>query len=158
MTTRVRVEDNGAKRAMRLLKQPRMKLRVGILDAEAKQKHPVHPGVTIGQIAVAHEYGQPWRKPPTPRRSWLFDWLDEEIDQIAKQLSADTFRVLFGGADERLALSKRASVYRQQIVDRIRYANPFKGNAEATIRSKGFDLPLIDSEGFIEAIRWEVVR
>ena len=158
MTTRVRVEDNGAKRAMRLLKQPRMKLRVGILDAEAKQKHPVHPGVTIGQIAVAHEYGQPWRKPVTPRRSWLWDWFDENVDQITKQLGADTHRVTMGGEDEWLALSKRASVYRQQIVDRIRYANPFKGNAEATIRSKGFDLPLIDSEEFIEAIRWEVVR
>jgi hypothetical protein len=135
-----------------------MKLRVGILDAEAKQKHPSRPGVTIGQIAVAHEYGQPWRKPPTPRRSWLFDWFDENVDIIVKQLGADTHRVVMAGENEWLALSKRGSVYRQQIVDRIRYANPFKGNAAATIRSKGFDLPLIDSEEFIEAIRWEAVR
>ena len=159
MTARVRVEDHGAKRAQRIAKQPRLKLRIGILEAEAARQHPyARSGITIGNIAFWSEYGQPYRDPPVPRRSWLFGWLDEEIDTIVKQLGADTQRVLFGGADERVALSQRGSVYRQQIEDRIRYANPFASNRPSTIRKKGFDLPLIDSEEFVESIRWEVVR
>ncbi len=155
MTVKVTVVDNGAKRAQALLKKKRKVLRVGILEREANQQHPTGDGVTIGDVAVWNEYGTD----TAPARSWLFNWLDENLQDIYKQLTADTMRVVFGKPpeDEATALGKRGSVYRQQIEDRIRYANVFASNAPSTVRKKGFDLPLIDSETFIEAIRWEVV-
>jgi hypothetical protein len=147
---KVRVTDHGAKRARELLKQPRKQLLLGVLDTEANKKHPSGP--TIGEIAIWMEFGTPTIKP----RSWLFDWLDENIDIIAQQLGADTKRVIFDKADERTALERRGSVYRQQVEDRIRYENVLHGNEPSTIMKKGFDLPLIDTETFIEAIRWKV--
>jgi len=151
MTKAVRVVDNGAKRAMQLSKQPRLKLRIGVLPKDASKKHE-DSGETVGQIAIWQEYGTPGVEP----RRWLFGWLDEEIDVIAQQLAADTMRVIMAGDNERTALSRRGSVYREQIVDRITVGDAFKGNEPSTIKKKGFDLPLIDTEQFIETIDWEV--
>lgn len=157
MTVKIKVDERRWVKAKRLARQKRKELRIGVLEAEAKQPHPSREGVTVGEVAAWMEYGTTG-KPPTPARSWLFDWLDENIDVIVKQLAADTFRVVLGKPpeDEATALGKRGSVYRQQIEDRIRYANAFDSNAPLTIKKKGFDLPLIDTETFIEAIRWEV--
>jgi hypothetical protein len=152
MTSQVRVVDHGAKRAMQLSKQPRLKLRIGVLPSDAGKKH-LDSGEKVGQIALWQEFGTPGIKP----RSWLFDWLDEEADDIAQQFAADTQRVIMAGDSERTALERRGSVYRQQIEDRIRFANVLRKNEPSTIAKKGFDLPLIDTEQFIETIRWEVV-
>ena len=155
---KVTVKDHGAKRAQALLKQQRHRLRVGILETEASQPHPSRPGTTVGQVAAWMEYGTEEYGHTTPRRSWLFDWKDENIDVIVKQLAAATMRVIFANEDEKWALSKLGTIYRRQIEERIRYANVFASNAPSTIKKKGFDLPLIDTETFIEAIRWEVVK
>lgn len=155
MTSQVKVtvKDNGFNRARALLRKPRMILSVGVHPAEAAQTYPDRPSVTVGMVATVHEYGI-----GVPVRSWLFGWLYEEADLISRQMAADTKRVLFGNPPESegAALAKRGSVYRQQIEDRIRYANVFDSNADSTVAKKGFDLPLIDSELFIESIRWEV--
>ena len=155
MTSRVKVtvKDNGFNRAKALLRKPRKVLSLGVHPAEAAQVYPDKPGVTVGMVATVHEYGI-----NVPVRSWLFGWLYEEADTITRQLAADTMRVLFGKPPESegAALAKRGTVYRRQIIDRIHYANVFASNAPSTIKKKGFDLPLIDSELFIESIRWEV--
>jgi hypothetical protein len=153
---KVTVKDHGFNRAKTLLRQPRKVLSVGVHPSEALQPHPSKAGVTVGDVAVWMEYGTD--DGHVPARSWLFDWVDQEADVISRQLATDTMRVLFGQPpeDEAVALGKRGTVYRRQIIDRIRYENPFVSNAPATIKKKGFDLPLIDSETFIESIRWEV--
>lgn len=154
---KVTVDDRGAKRAMKLLSRPRQVLRVGVLPAEGAVPHPFSSsGKTVGEIAAYHEYGI-----GVPIRSWLNGWYLEREDEIARQLAADTYRVLFGDTgepenDEWVALNKRGGVYAQQIQDRIRYGNAFTSNAPGTIKKKGFDLPLIDSEFFIESISHEV--
>lgn len=156
MTVRIKVVDRGAKRAQRLLQQPRKKLRIGVLEREAVIPHTHDPDVTMGQLAVWHEYGTP----DTPARSWLNDWVDEHIDVITRQLSADTLRVLFGKPpeDEAEALKKRGSAYRQQIRGRIRRGIAPQNKA-ATLRKKKdrSTTPLIDWGEFIDAIRYEVV-
>ena len=158
MTSRVKVtvKDNGFNRAVAMLKKPRMVLSLGVHPAEAAQPHPSKPGVTVGDVAVWMEYGTDDKR--VPARSWLFDWVDQEADVISRQLATDTVRVLFGKPPESegAALAKRGTIYRRQIVDRIRYENVFRRNADSTVKKKGFDLPLIDSETFIESIRWEV--
>ena len=157
MTVTVTVKDRGAKRARALLKQPRKELWVGVLEKEGAKTHP--SGETIGTIAWWMEKGfyagDAWVAP----RSWLFDWLDENEKKIARQLWADTYRVLFGEPpeSETKALGKRGAVYKRQIQQRIA-AVP--GNwAELkpdTIRKKGHAYPLIDTTTFINAIRYEV--
>ena len=151
---KVTVKDNGFNRAVVMLKKPRKVLSLGVHPAEAAQTYPGRPDVDVGDTAAMLEYGTE----TAPARSWLFGWLAEEIDVIVRQLAADTWRVIFGKPPESegAALAKRGTVYRRQIIDRVRYANVFVGNAPSTIKKKGFDLPGIDSELFIESIRWEV--
>ena len=153
MPTRVRVEDLGAKRAQQLAGKDRMKLRIGVLEAQAAEIHPSRPGVTVGEVAKWMEFGQP---PHTPRRSWLFDWLDENVDKIVRQLGTDTMRVLFAKASEQQALSRRGTQYRQQIQGRINRRIP-PPNRPGTLRRKQGDVPLKDTQVFYNAIRWEVV-
>jgi hypothetical protein len=148
--------DHGLKRARQLLKQPRKILRIGVLESEAAQPHPSRDGVTIGQVARWQEYGAGMGPGATPARSWLWGWFWEHYDLIYRQLAADTYRVIFAGENEALALMKRGGVYRDQIEDRIRYENVFASNAPSTIKKKGFDLPLIDTETFVESIQYEV--
>jgi len=153
---KVTVKDNGFNRAQALLRKPRKVLSLGVHPKEAAQPHPSKAGVTVGDVAVWMEYGTDDKR--VPARSWLFDWVDGEADVISRQLAADTMRWLFGKPpeDEATALGKRGTVYRRQIIDRIRYENVLERNRDTTIAKKGFDLPLIDSETFIESIRWEV--
>jgi len=155
---KVTVVDSGMKRAQALLKQPRKKLMLGVLPAQASQHHS--KGVTIGEVAVWMEYGfyarnGEWVEP----RSWLFDWLDENINTITRQLATDTLRVLFGKPpeSEQFALEKRGGQYRRQVLDRIEFSNDIRENKPSTIRRKGgLDTPLIDTEKFINAILYKV--
>lgn len=159
MTVKVRVEDHGAKRAQALLRQPRKKLRIGVLENEAAQPHPTRPGVTVGDVAIWMEYGTGDGRPPnTPARSFIFDWKDENIDKIAQQLATDTLRVIFSNENEVQALSKRGTMYRDWIRKRI-VARPgnWKPLSPRRIREKGHDMPLIDTGLLYESIRWEVV-
>ncbi len=147
---RVRVVDNGAKRAMQLSQQPRMKLLLGILDAVARKKHP-NADATMGQVAIWNEYGTP----TTPARSWLRDYVDENEDLFAKQLGADTLRVIFAKEDERTVLGKRGSEYRHKLIGRIkRRIDP--ANAPRTLQNKRGNVPLIDTGAFLDALRWQV--
>jgi hypothetical protein len=156
MATKVRVVDHGAKRAAWLSGQPRKILRLGILPAEAAQPHTSRPGRTIGQVAVWMEYGTMDYGWNTPRRSWLFDWLDENLDRITKQLGADTHRVIFAGEDEATALGRRGTAYRQAIQGRIKRHIP-PPNAPSTLERKDGTTPLIDTKLFYDSIRWEVI-
>lgn len=147
---KVRVVDNGAKRAIQLSQQPRKKLLLGILEPEASQPHP-NAHVSIGQVAIWNEYGTP----DTPARSWLGDYVDENADLFAKQLGADTLRVIFANEDERTALSRRGSEYRKKMIGRIKRRIPPR-NKKSTLRRKKGDIPLIDTHTFIDALRWLV--
>jgi hypothetical protein len=135
---------------MQLSQQPRLKLLLGILEVEAQKPHPTH-NVTIGEVAVWNEYGTP----DTPARSWLRDYVDENADLFAKQLGADTMRVIFAKENERKALSQRGSEYRKKMIGRIkRRIDP--PNAPETLRRKRGNVPLIDTGTFIENLRWQV--
>lgn len=154
MTAKIRVKDNGARRAQQLLRQPRRRLRIGVFGAQAARIHPTN-GETVGQVAVWMEHGNE----TVPARSWLFDWLEENITTITRQLATDTLRVIFGKPpeSEKRALEKRGGVYVKLIVNRIHDIPAYWPPLNAvTIRKKGHDLPLVDTETFIDSIRWEV--
>lgn len=156
MTVRVRDTDLGFKKAKALAAQRRMMLSVGVLESEGRQAHS--KGVTIGEVATWMEFGT--ADGHIPARSWLRDWLDENLTDIFRQLSTDTLRVLFGKPpeNEKQALSKRGTMYRRQIVDRIEtIPGNWRALEKATIKRKGgLDTPLIDTERFIDNIRWKV--
>ena len=153
---KIRVVDHGAKRAKALMNQPRKKLLLGVLPEDADRHHS--KGVTIGEVAMWMEYGTD--DGHIPARSWLFDWLDENVNDIVRQLATDTLRVLFGQPpeNEKQALSKRGTKYRREIVDRIeQIPGNWRALEKSTIRRKGgLDTPLIDTETFIDSIRWKV--
>jgi hypothetical protein len=160
VTVKVTVKDRGAKRAKQLLAQPRKVLRVGVLPFMAGQAHPSRGGVTIGDVARWMEYGTGMgHAPDTPARSWLNDPIDAELNDIYRRIATATLRVLFGKPleNEKHALEKIGLWLQRLLVDNIRFGNAFEGNAPSTIKKKGFDLPLIDTETFIESIDYEVV-
>jgi len=156
---KVTVVDHGMKRASALLKKPRKKLMVGVLPDQAAQHHS--KGATYGEVAMWLEYGVPLDDGShSPARSWLHDWLDENVNDITRQLATDTLRVLFGKPpeDEKFALEKRGLMYRHQIIDRIeQIPSNWDALKAATVKRKGgIDTPLIDTEKFINAIRYKV--
>jgi hypothetical protein len=125
-------------------------LRVGIMESTADTPHP-KDGKPIGDIAFFNEYGTI----TTPARSFIRDWVDGNIDNIAKQLGNDVLRVLMTDEAMRTALTKRGSAYRKAIIRRIKQRIP-PPNAPSTLAQKHGDTPLIDTQTLIDAIRYEV--
>lgn len=126
------------------------KLRIGITEATADTPHP-KSGKPIGDIAFFNEYGTI----TTPARSFIRDWVDGNIDKIAKELGNDVFRTLMTDEAMRTALTKRGAAYRKAIIRRIKQRIP-PPNAPSTLAQKVGDTPLIDTETLIDAIRYEV--
>ena len=131
-------------------RNPQPSLKVGVTERTAETLHP-KTGKPIGDIAFFNEYGTM----DTPARSFIRDWVDGNIDRIAKQIGTDTLRILM--TDEKLeaALKKRGATYRKEIIKRIRDHIP-PPNAPSTVVQKSGDTPLIDTETLIDAIIYEI--
>lgn len=128
-------------------------LKVGVTERSGAAVHPNGNGKTVGDIAFFNEYGTM----TIPARSFIRDWVDGNIDKIAKQIGADTMRVLMAKESWEKALKQRGSVYRQEVLRRIHDGIP-PPNAESTLAQKQGDTPLIDTTTLINAIVYEVSK
>lgn len=148
-----KVVDRWAKDAKReSARSPQPSLKVGVTERTAETPHP-KTGKAIGDIAFFNEYGTM----DIPARSFIRDWVDGNIDRIAKQVGNDALRVFM--TDEKMvdALKNRGSAYRKEILRRIKDNIP-PPNAPSTLAQKVGDTPLIDTETLIDAIVYEVTR
>ena len=139
------------RRALKISKQPRKILEVGIMAPESLKTPNYGSTANIFEVAVANEYGTMTQ----PARSWLRDWFNPRIGKIKAQMKTATMRVIFGEEDERGALEKLGRRYKNQIKKRIKERIP-PPNSELTLFLKDGDTPLIDTKEFFKAIKFRV--
>lgn len=128
-------------------------LKVGVTEKSGAKPHPEGNGSTVGDIAFYNEFGTM----QIPSRSFIRDWVDGNIENIAKEIGTDTLRVIMSNETMRDALKKRGKTYRESVIRRIRNRIP-PPNAESTLAQKSGDIPLIDTTTLLEAIVYEVEK
>ena len=154
-TTRIREVDKGANKLLKAARDFGGKvLRVGIVGGAGEEEHS--PGVTVGDIAGFHEFGDG----NNPERSWLRAWFDGDQSNIKQDVRKVTRLVLEGRMDEQQALDILGAKFVGEIQKRIAdgIAPPL---LEATVRRKvamgtGGATPLIATGQFRGSISWEV--
>ena len=77
MTTRVTIKDTGELRPLAGL---RFQMTAGIHATEAAQPHS--SGMTIGDLAMLHEFG----KDKIPARMWLRRWCQRQMNAVAQEI------------------------------------------------------------------------
>jgi hypothetical protein len=112
--------------------------------------------MTMGELAVIHEFGAPAAN--IPARSFL--WLGTQ--RAKKQIKAAMVKlgqdVVKGRSTEQAALRKLAELIQKSMRDTFKN---WQGNwaplSPRTIASKGHDQPLIDERNLYNAIDFEVI-
>lgn len=127
------------------------KVRVGVVGPAASA--PASSGrISIAEAALISEFGS--RKARIPARHAISGTITHEQ---ALKVGEDVARAVmsFGNVDGALSEAGRKLV--EVIVDRI-LRGDFESNAASTIKKKGFDHPLIDSSGLVNAVGHQLVR
>ena len=145
-----KVVDKFAKSMKRESAGPQPRLLVGITEKTANDPHP-KSDKPVGTIAFFNEFGTI----TTPARSFIRDWVDGNIENIARTLGNDRLRALKTNENFKSTLERRGREYRAAIIKRIEARIP-PPNAPSTLAQKSGDIPLIDTETLINAIIYEV--
>jgi hypothetical protein len=124
-------------------------LTVGIHEAEAGQPaEGSDDGATLLDIASFNEFGGPATESKPlgnpPRRSFLQDWADENVDENRALMTKAATAVMQGRvADMPTALNRLGLLFVGQIQERIK-AGIAPEQADSTAERKGSSTPLID--------------
>lgn len=151
--------DNGYTKVRKALAEDATsKLDVGLPNSAIELLYD--NGVSVWEAAAWSEFGvaakdgRGWRQPPRP---WLRGWFDENKDLVVFWLRGEMQRVVRGEQTREQALENvgRRCVHgvKQRILSGIE-----PENAEATVRKKGFSLPLFNTGKFVKAIAYKVTR
>lgn len=94
MAASVRVVDHGADALMRKVRDAAKgaRVKVGVIGDEAAAQHN-GGGMTVADIASYHEFGI-----GVPQRSWLREWIDEDMAEIKRLLRESAFYVVKRGS------------------------------------------------------------
>lgn len=124
---------------------------VGVLGRRASETH-TNTFTTVAQIAAWAEFGI-----GQPRRSWLIDWIEQNLVEI-QNVQRHEFQAVFTGTRTQAQAQARVGVW---IVGEIK-ARIAQGisppNAPSTIAQKGSSTPLIDTGQLRSAIDSRVVE
>jgi hypothetical protein len=125
----------------------KVEFKVGIL---AKDGAKDDGGLTVAELATMHEFGgsrETSKGPMPPRRSFIRDWFDEEVDQVRELLLTQFLRTR-AGARPSIISEQLALKFRAMMQNRITRRIP-PPNADSTIRQKTRkgkkDVPLVDT-------------
>lgn len=125
-------------------------VRVGILET---QKYPAKDGkgnVSVAQAAYWNEYGTA----TIPARPFFRNTIAEKQDEWADKAAS---RLQQADGDVSKALALIGEDVKGDIVETIQnFMEP--ENAPSTVKKKGFNKPLIDTDGLWKAIQSEVVE
>ena len=130
-----------------LIPQPYVK--VGVIGTPARES--VGGGVPVADVATFHEFGTE----NAPQRSFIRATVDGNIKKIQDRQNVIMKWVLFEGADTNRELAKLGLELQGMIQQRIKDRIP-PPLAESTIKSKGSDVPLIDTGQLWRAVSFEV--
>lgn len=157
MNARIRDTDKGyaalKARLAQLAKGSR--LTVGIHEAEADlPAEGDDSGATLGEVAAFNEFGGPDNNPP--RRSFLVDWADENLDENQTLFTRSMKAVAAGKLPSaEVALERLGLRFVGDIQRRIK-AGIAPENRPSTVDRKGSSVPLIASGQLWTSITHEV--
>lgn len=105
---------------------------------------------TLAAVAMYHEFGL-----GVPERSFIRGWYDENEDEIKAFIYALAKRVVEGELTQDTALRLLGTSFRDHIKQRIR-ANIPPPLARETVKRKGHEIALIDTEQLINEIDYKL--
>lgn len=125
-------------------------VRVGILETQTYPAKDGKGGVSVAQVAYWNEYGTA----TIPARPFFRNTIAEKQDEWADN-AASILQHADGDVGKALALIGEG--VKDDIVETIQnFREP--ENAPSTVKKKGFNKPLIDTDGLWKAIKSEVVE
>ncbi len=130
------------------------RVKVGVVGAKGGEPSANDPRITVAEVAAINEFGS--TVADVPARPAIGHTFREKQQEVVGYL-ADAARhvVLSGNAD--VALERAGAAMAAAVRDTIA-ESPFDPNAEATVKKKGFDHPLVDTGQLLEAIGHELVH
>jgi hypothetical protein len=161
----VRDIDRGYARLLRSMQGMNAVVSVGIhqdTGAATKQTRGKGSPMTLLDVATAHEYGGPWKQAKDgtryqspPRRSFIRDWFDEELQPNLRFVVKVSQQVLKGKMSELQALTLMGLKFQGAIRARISRGIAPELSDE-TIKRKGSSKPLIDTGQLRAGVSWEI--
>ncbi len=111
--------------------------------------------VTLGEVAAVHEFGCPLRN--IPERSFLRATIEKQSDEIKGDISNEINSFLRSG----ITSVEVANTISKNVLNRVQ--ERILGGidpklSEKTIKRKGHDLQLVDTDQLFDAIKSEVVK
>lgn len=147
----MRVVDRGADRVTRELSRRGVRVDIGILGSDADEDHAGSDGMTVGDVAAAHEFGL-----GVPQRPFMRVWLESATAEVSEAFQRELAVVAEGTQDaeraaERVGLQLQGSA-------QAHLGTGVEPNAPATIAKKGSSVPLIDTGQLRSSISYRVTR
>jgi hypothetical protein len=148
----VKVQDNGFTKRMRAMASldGKVKAKAGVFGAKGAEDHDSQ--FSNAQMAAIHEFGL-----GVPERPFLRTWVDENKPEILAQLRAVAREVVEGKKTIYEGMEDFGQWAEQQLGAYLEAGIPFP-LAESTIRRKGHDTPLIDTQTLLRALTHAVAR
>lgn len=133
----------------------RFSIKVGILGADGSKNRK--EGINNAELGAIHEFGSISRN--IPRRSFLFEPINQKLPDVIKGLGKDYFNDL--AAEDLEKFFKNLGLECEGIVDdafATRGFGKWAPNTPATVRAKGSDAPLIDTGQLRRSITSKVTK
>lgn len=149
----VKQEDHGASELIKRL-AGRATVRVGIQGQKAEEAKTNGKGLTVADVGSFHEFGLG----NNPRRSFIADFVDENIGRLETRLVRLCKKIVSGKMDLVTALNQFGVAAQGEIQERIARGIP-PPLAEATLKKKGEakSTPLIDTGQLRSSVTYEVI-
>jgi hypothetical protein len=145
----VRSTDSGMKKFLRFMKRAQaMQVRVGLHGEEGAETHE-GSNLTISAIAAFHEFGY-----GVPRRSFLGDWFDQNVDRNQQIISTIYKQAIHGQDYEPEFLRQIGAVFVGDVQRRISMGLVTPPLSAARIKAKGSSIPLIHTGQLRSSLRY----
>lgn len=127
---------------------------VGLVGAVASEIH--HDDITVTEVGLINEFGS--RAAGVPERSFLRSTLAENRTEFKNFTGYLARLIVIGSMTPDRALDTLGQVFAEKVRHKILDNGGVQpGNADSTIRQKGFDHPLLETGHLASAISYVVV-
>lgn len=156
MSARVTITDRGLTKLRGDLEElRRLSIRAGIQGDDASARHP-SGDLTVGEVAALQEYGSDDGR--IPARPFLRHTSESSAAKMREALRSAVSDVIDGRAEPADAFAKVGEELRLEIVKTIDRASEWaQPLAASTVKRKGHDRPLRDTDEMRDSVSFVVV-
>jgi len=152
----IRVQDRGADRLLQMAAEARgpWTVRVGVIGGQASEQHAVDE-LTVADVATFHEFGL-----GVPRRSFIADYVDENVPAIRKRLRSIAQAVSTRGLPVRPGLEQFGALTQGEIQQRMASGTdwpPLSEEYAATHHHGDRTARLIMTGQLRSSVTWDIV-